>query len=263
MRFPAGLRAQLLRRDILRVLGGETAPTIFHLSPLVRHFPAGFQPDNASPETAWHSHEACVQATKRARASIVWLGGTEPFFHPAIGEVASALAKSGRYVFLHTGGAGLRKRIHEFAPVDQLYLTFEIPTHHPVGAHSMDSASRTAPFYTVVEAIRTARLSGFHVCAHFTGNESTSVADIAARVYALQSQHLDGIIVSSGGVLATQSEVSRSKALATGISLVPSRGWRSFSRLLEHSYAQLRDRIPLPQGTARQRSGASACGETA
>jgi len=254
---------RLLRRRMLHTFGRKPPAAIFHLSPLVRHFPAGFQPATASPESEWHSPQACVEAAERASAPIVWIDGTEPLLHPGIGEVVSALARRGRHVFLHTSGSGLRKRIHEFDPVERLYLTLEVPMPAEPGVPRMDAGVHPPSFATVAEAMRTARLSGFHVCAHFTVGETTTPAGILPRVDALRLQHLDGFILSSGAACGGPGDARLSKSLNATSQLIPSSSWRSFSRLLEDSYEQWRDSAPRPQGADRHASGANTCEETA
>jgi hypothetical protein len=267
MRFPAGLRARLVQRRLLHAFGREDNSAIFHLSPLVKHFAARAATENLSPESEWHTAKASVQAAREAGAAVVWLGGTEPLFHPAIGEVSSVLAETGLYVFLHTSGVGLRKRIHEFKPVDRLYLTLEIPTHDAAGSPGHSPLSQGLPLGTALESIRIARLSGFHVCAHFTIAGTTSGADIAAQIDALHPQHLDGIAVSSGGAshIASNHTIF-AETLAAATQLIPSSRWRGFSRLLETSYEQVAEHAILPvseSANQRQNSNAEACEETA
>lgn len=252
MRFPAGLRARLLQRSFLESFGSESS-AIFHLSPMIRYFPASARHDNQTSDSEWHSARSCVRAAAQARAAAVWLGGTEPLFHPAIGEVVSALNNNGYYVFLHTSGAGLRKRIHEFKPVDRLFLTLEVPLNN--AAHSKPQSAEVS-FSTVLEAIRVARLSGFHLCAHFTVSEAANTADLASRIALLESHRLDGMVASSGSSY-------RSAALGQATQLIPSSAWRYFSRLLQSSSrqaAELANSQPL-SGTPAQ--DAAACEESA
>jgi hypothetical protein len=237
MRFPAGLRARLLRRSFSRVFGSESPSGIFHFSPL-KNLPAGVRLEKPGSEAEWYSPEASVQAAEKAGAPVVWLGGTEPLFDPAIGEVASALAESGRYVFLHTSGVGLRKRIHEFEPVPGLYLTLEIPGSG-ASARNGKAASEAARAEVVFDAIRGARLSGFHVCGHLSVDETTSRQEIAESIRSLEAREVDGIVVSSGGGCSQHSKSeAATSTVAEAVRLIPSTGWRSFSRLLESSYSQ-------------------------
>jgi hypothetical protein len=265
MRFPAGLRARLLQREVLHGFRREASSAIFHLSPLVQHFPASLPTESFTPETEWHSAKACTQAALQARAAVVWLGGTEPLFHPAIGEVSAALVDAGFYVFLHTSGMGLRKRIHEFKPVDRLYLTLEIPV--PAAApEGRNPLGQSVPLQTVLEGIRVARLSGFHVCAHFTVGETTFAANIAALLDAPLPQHLDGITASSVGASLTRARHSSfARTLADAVGLIPSSGWRSFSRLLEASNQHVADATVAPVAAVldQRTSSAEALEETA
>ena len=258
MRFPVGLSARLMRRRFLNNVSREHAPAIFHFSTLVKRVLPGTRMDSVTGETEWHSPQACVQAAAQAGAPVVWIGGTEPLFHPEIGEVTSALAASGRYVFLHTSGAGLRQRIHELKPVPRLFLCYEVPVEDSGTSGPVELSSET-----VAEAIRLSRLSGFLICAHLTVSAPTSVGSVAARIGSLRDQGVDGIVVSSAGALSdATTDASRKDLLAQEVRRIPAEGWRSFSRLLERSY-------PQTHGfSARERSKtgapeAGACEETA
>jgi hypothetical protein len=263
MRFPAGLSARLARHRVLRAFNRESAPAIFHLSPLVQHFPSEAHLENVSPETEWHSPRACLLAARQVGAPVVWLGGTEPLFHPAIGELAATLAESGHYVFLHTSGAGFRKRIHEFKPVPRLYLCFEIPAIEESAKPSLTAASNGAiSFQTVAEGIRIARLSGFHICVHCTIGSARTPREIAARITQLRTYPLDGVVVSSQGSHSRASnDASSAGLLAQAMRLIPARRWRSFSRLLEISYQD--HGVVSRQEASRSSREASACEESA
>lgn len=264
MRFPAGLKARLLKRRLLHAFRRNGSSPIFQLSPMVEHFPSGVVPANALPDSEWQSPRAGAEAAQQAGATVVWLGGTEPLFHPSIGEVSSALVDAGYYVFLHTSGVALRQRIHEFKPVGRLYLTLEVPTNDAPDAQRGHATIQNATFPTLLEAFRVARLSGFHLCAHFTATEATSSASVAARLASIRP-YLDGIAVSSFGASAANSS-SVADSLAAISQLIPSAGWRSFSRLLEASPQ------PSPESSAAafsppsgqdQRGPQSACEESA
>jgi hypothetical protein len=244
----------LLRRSFLQSFGPESS-AILQLSPLVRHFPVGAHRDGLAPDGEWHSAMSCVQAAAQSRALVVWIGGMEPLFHPAIGEVTSALTDRGYYVFLHTSGAGFRKRIHEFKPVDRLFLTLEVP----LNSATPQSEPKSAPaesFSTVSEALRVARLSGFHLCSHFTVSEAIDTSELASRIALSEPHRHDGIVVSSGSspITTTVGEATR---------LIPSSGWRHFSHLLQSSYQQAAE-LANPQlvsGTPTEPS--EACEESA
>jgi hypothetical protein len=248
MRFPIGLRARLLRRSFLQSLRPGFPSGIFQLSPLVRHFPLGARNAAvADPESEWHSAKSCAQVAAQARAVAVWVGGTtEPLLHPNIGEVISSLTDNGHYVFLHTSGVGLRRSIHEFEPVNRLFLTVEVP----LGSASpqLNAASR--------EALRVARLSGFHCCAHFTVSEPGDTPELAASIAQLESCRLDGLVVSSGNGHSTA-------VLSEAAQLIPSSSWRYFSLLLQSSSPQVVERANPPQASGTPAQPGEACGESA
>jgi len=255
MRFPVGLRARLWRRSFLQPFGPESS-AILQLSPLVRHFPSGAASGTTgNPESEWHSAQACVKAAAQARAIAVWLGGTEPLFHPTIGDVTSALTDSGRYVFLHTSGAGLRKRIHEFKPNDRLFLTVEIPLGN-ASSPSSAAAPQTVLSSTAWEALRAAYLSGFRLCAHFTVAEGVDSVALTSRINALERDPLDGLVMSTGN---SHSSV----ALKEATRLVPSSAWRHFSWLLQSSYQPAAKRATVRPEPDAQTQSAEACEESA
>jgi len=255
MRFPAGLRARLLRRSFLQAFAPDSAPAILRLSPLVRHFPEHSHRDESNVETEWHSPKACVQAAEKAGAVAVWLGETEPLFHPAIGEITSALTDAGSYVFLHTSGVGLRKRIHEFKPVDQLFLSLEIPLGE-ADAQSSTALSQSVSLSSALEAIRVARLSGFHLCAHLTVPDAIDAAALSSRIRLLEPHRIDGIVMSSASSQSTA-------ALRAATELIPSLAWRHFSRLLQSSYQNAVSLSDSQLVSNSQTQAAEACEESA
>lgn len=234
-------------------------PAIFHL-PLAQRSAAD-APGDAIADSEWRTPALCVQAAAELRAPIVWLGGCEPLSHPNIADVVSALVAKDRYVFLHTSGVGLRRRFHEFQPVPRFYMTVEIPSDSSGSANSLTSADSAASIQTVAECIRAARLSGFYVCGHFTIGEQTSPAHVAAHIEEFSKRGLDGLAISSRGVAPAAEFNSPPLArLDEFARLIPSLGWRSFSRLLAPSY-----RLPAsPRDSAASASRAeNACEESA
>ena len=201
----------------------------------------------------WHTPEASVAAANRANARIVWVGGSEPLLHPDIGKVVAALLRAGRYVFLHTSGFGLRKRIHEFQPDPRLFLTMEVPNDQQANSRGLAPASALQHFR---EAVEGADLSGFHRCAHMIVDAQSDVGEAERWFDSLKAKGLEGFAVSSGSLPATSAEPAVLKKLAEIRNLIPSRGWRNFSRLLEEARCPLQqsrvsalgplDREPIP-----------------
>jgi hypothetical protein len=257
MRFPAGLTARLWGQRISQSFHSKPDPAILYLSPFVKRFPSSSRYEGAVPGNEWHTPEACVQAADQAGARVVWLGGTEPLLHPAIGKVTTALVQSGRYVFLDTGAADLRKRVHEFQPAERFFFAFQLcgdDVACPGGAEN-------GGFQNVTEALRVVKLSGFFACVHVCAGARTSAPEMGRLFASLEASRVDGIVVSSGGACATLARdamLSQKAAEITG--MIPARRWRKFSRMLEVSY--LRTTSLEEQPNVRARS-ADACEESA
>jgi sulfatase maturation enzyme AslB (radical SAM superfamily) len=258
MKFPLRLSLDLLRRRITRALAGaRDSSTIFHLS--ASAFSATNQKEIAAesdPTAAMMEIPASV--VSQTAAPIFWLGGDEPLLHPVIGRIAAALNKAGRNVFLHTDGLRLRKRIHEFRPDPRLFHTVELAGREEIHDRAV---GQPGSFARVMEGIRAAKLSGFHVCAHVTVNLQTDVCETVELFEYLDKYDVDGFIVSSGGGLiesATRNELQQ--RLQEIRALVRCSRWEYFSSLLEDSYATPRAAkapVPAPQ------SDAGTCEETA
>ena len=169
----------------------------------------------------------------------MWLGTVEPLLHPNIGHAVAALLKSGRYVFLHTSGLGLRKRIHEFQPHSRLFLVVEAgePDCAPPVLLGLGSTS-----HAFLEAIDAAGLSGFQRCAHVTANAQTNVSETTRLFEWLDTKGLEGFVVSSGNHARTAMDSAALKKVAEVQKAIRSRGWQGFSRLLEN--ARLASVIP-------------------
>ena len=223
MRFPLRLRADLLRYRLLRAFTASGEAPIFRFSLLKTEVSKRHRLGDSATELEWHSLEDCVRMVASAAAPVVWIGGTEPLLHPEIGGLARALSNSGRHVFLHTSGADLRRRIHEFQPDSRLFFAVEFGGGRPL----RDSRA--------MESTRAAKLSGFLVCAHVTLNPGTDACGIDELFEALDHKDVDGFVVSSGGV-------SHSAALARKLDeirgLIRHSGWEQFSALLESTYAR-------------------------
>jgi hypothetical protein len=229
MRFPLRLSATLYSQKFQR---GHTTTPILCLSPLVNHFGRVLRHEQVTTEMEWHTPEGCVAAANRANARIVWLGDAEPLLHPHIGRVVAALLQAGRHVFLHTSGLGLRKRIHEFQPDSGLFLTIEIPNDHSANRLGLTSAKALQLFH---EAIDGAGLSGFYRCAHLTVDAQTDVAEAARWFDSLKAKGVEGVVLSSNSSPASATDPAILNKLAEIRDVIPSRGWRYFSRILEES----------------------------
>ena len=230
MHLPLRLRAGLFRYRFLHAFSEPAAAPIFRFSALATHFLKREGLDDSPAGLEWHSPRECVRLAESVAAPVVWVGGTEPLLHPEIGEVARALVQSARHVFLHTSGVDLRRRIHEFRPDSRLFFTIEFS-----GDALVRGRSGGQPLGRVLESIRTAKLSGFLVCAHMTVGANTDVCGIDELFELLDEKDVDGFIASSGGAKPSVALAARLEEI---LGTIRHAGWERFSRLLESSYAQ-------------------------
>ena len=258
MKFPSRLSLDLLRGRIARAFAsGRGNSTIFHLSP------SAFSSTNQQEIDAESDPNAAVMeipatVVSQTAAPIFWVGGDEPLQHPVIGRIAAALNKAGRNVFLHTDGLRLRQRIHEFRPDSRLFLTVELAGRGEIHDRAV---AQTGSFARVMEGIRAAKLSGFHVCAHVTVNLQTDICETVELFEYLDNYDVDGFIVSSGGGLIESASRNELQDRLQDIrSLVRCSRWEYFSSLLEASYATPRVRKVVVPASG---SESGACEETA
>ena len=250
MKFPFLLRLDLLRSKIFRAFAADRdSATIFHLSPAV--FSSSNQKEiDAESDPNAAGMEIPASIISQTAAPILWLGGEEPLQHPVIGRISAALNQAGRNVFLHTDGVRLRQRIHEFRPDPRLFLTVELAGRQEIH----DEFTAPGTFRRVIEGIRAAKLSGFHVCTHVTVNAQTQVCETGELFEYLDNYGVDGFIVSSGGRPIESSWGSELQEKLDEIrSLVRCSRWEYFSSLLEASYVAPREKnaaVTLPGSDA-------------
>ena len=233
MRLPARLTAKLARVRIAQIFGSAREGSLLHCVDLA----AVLHPGSDAPV----SHEK-MQELITNRAPVIWIGGSEPLRHPGIGHFVRALARSGRFVFLETNGTLLRRRIHEFQPLPQLFLTVRL--------NSLEDSG----FALAVEGLRAARLSGFFTVIHSTVHEEADLARLASLRAFLLENDVDGWLITAGSA----EEAIRRKA-AQARRLIPSNFWRQFSedveeallteRVLKDAHVSLAEK---PQAEARE-----------
>jgi hypothetical protein len=231
MKFPLRLSLDLWRTRFRRALSGS-APKIFHLP--AEMLPA-LHENPAVTVAAANGHTAAdsVRTAAHSTAPVLWIGGTEPLDHAEVGRVAFALNAKGRNVFVHTDGQRLRQRIHEFRPDDRLFLTVELAGRE--GVHGA-AVGRPGASRLVIEGIRAAKLSGFHVCAHVTAHERSDACQIGGLFEYLDGYDVDGYVISAGGRSLTTGAPLQEK-MAELLPLIRCKRWEYFSRLLEASYS--------------------------
>jgi hypothetical protein len=234
MKFPLRLTVDLWRGRLFPAGGnGNRATPIFHL-------PAAWLPalhEKAFDQSAdgdSHSAADSVRTAAKTKAPVLWIGGSEPLDHAEVGRVAFALNARRRNVFLHTDGQRLRQRIHEFRPDSRLFLTVEIAGREVFHDRFV---GKSGAFQRVMEGIRAAKLSGFHVCAHVSVTDKTEPCETGELFEFLDRYDVDGFIVSSGGLGQATSLSAYTEKLEELRGFVRCSRWENFSRLLESSYS--------------------------
>jgi organic radical activating enzyme len=248
MSFPLRLRADILRARFWQSLRSRTAQNL-----IVRLNPAGDTRISAHSSgkfpAAANSEAELLDIVHASAAPIVWIGGAEPLQQPAIGSLVRRIADSGRTVFVETDGVLLRRRIHEFRPVSRVFVTVKF--HGLEQSHDL-RAGRSGVFRAAVEGIRTAKLSGFLICAHALVDAETRLEDIAELKEYLGALDADGFLVSAAPDAANRETEILRKKVNEARRLIASPGWERFSRLLESqalpatSISEISNSMPSP-----------------
>jgi hypothetical protein len=248
MRFPLGLTADLAMGRARQTLRGADSQALILYLPVLAGSPNS--PTPVAPDD-------CLRAVAASSAPVIWIGGPEPLLHPEIGRLARRIVDAGRHVFVETDGTRLHRRIHEFRPVSRLFLTVRfggLEERHD------RRAGREGAFREALQGIRTAKLSGFLVCAHIVVYPDTETAELGKLRELLTRRDVDGFIVSAGSnttnAAHARSEYPRiQKSLNEARALLPGRRWRLFSRLLNEALLAAQAPVPSSNGEP-DRSGA-------
>jgi len=223
MKFPLRLTLDLWRGGIERRFAPAGASVLRCVAP-----------SEIPPST-----EELPSATERMAqlATAFWISGEgiegDALGHPAMGRAAAQLNAARRNVFIHTDGALLRRRIHEFRPDARLFFAVEFSGSEAVHGKMAHASSR---FVRAVEGIRAAKLSGFHVCAHVTARPETGVCETGMLFEFLDRYDVDGYLVTAGRPVSQQGAVSEQERKDLR-ALIRDGRWERFAALLDASYA--------------------------
>jgi Radical SAM superfamily len=248
-RFPLRLTLDLKRvRAAQKLFGPARRPLALRLD--LAQFPAPAEPSSgnsgAAASSSNSSREAQVLSTvQRSAAPVVWIGVDTPLHYPDVASIARGILNLGRSVFIEMDGVLLRRRIHEFRPVSGLYLV--LPLHGLESAHD-SRTGRPGNFKATLESMRTAMLSGFHVCVETGIFADTDPNELRALAQLLAKLDVDGWIQSPSHDLTAQ--ISREK-LEAACALIPSRRWRIFSKLLNSTPGEMSPR-PAKQNVVKR-----------
>ena len=225
VRFPARLTTKLAKTRIAQTFKSAPPGPLLHcVDPAeVLH------PGSAAPVSREKMH-----AVMKNSAPVIWIGGREPLLHAGIGHFVRAITQSGHFVFLETDGAALRRRIHEFQPLRELFLTVCFDSlHGPEAA-------------LAAEGLHAARLSGFFTVIHSQAHEGSDLAQLSTLRSFITEKDVDGWLITAA---SPDKALVRKAAEARG--LIRSSFWRQFSERVEREL--------LSQAPARESRNAQAC----
>lgn len=230
MRFPPRLKWDLARvRIAQKLFASSRRSAVLHFD--LADFPAQTEiPDdgNSAASASVSSRDAQVLARLRENTvPIVWIGGDTPLHYPRIGHLAREIINLGRTVFIETDGTLLRRRIHEFRPVSRLYLVLSL--NGLEAAHDL-RAQHPGNFRATIESIRTAKLSGFHICVETKILADTQLSELRELAEFIHKLDIDGWIQTHPPVSAAAQ--SPEEKLAAARKLVRNSGWKKFSEYL-------------------------------
>ena len=232
-RLPLRLTWDLTRVHGAKIIWSLAPPVALHLD--LAQYPAQSQVDppdahNSTPDSSRDSH--ALAAARASAAPFVSIGGDAPLRYPRIGQIARHMISCGKIVFVEMDGTLLRRRIHEFRPESHLYLV--LPLHGLKAAHDL-RAGRAGDFRATVESIRTARLSGFHICVETTLSADMDISELRDLGEFISNLGVDGWIQkSSSGAEAAQLSADK---IAAARQLIPGRRWQTLSQLFDLSRA--------------------------
>lgn len=230
MRFPLRLTLDLARVVIAQKLfGAARRPLALSLDLSRFSAPsAGVSSRRDDPSLTDSSRDAqALGAVRAGSAPIVWIGGDTPLHYPRIGHLTREIINLGRAVFIEMDGRLLRRRIHEFRPVSRLYLV--LPLLGLREAHDL-RAGHPGSFRATLESIRTAKLSGFHLCVETPVLADMEIAELRCVGNLIETLDVDGWIQKRPAV--GDANQSSEGTLAAARELIPQRGWKIFSKHL-------------------------------
>lgn len=209
VRLPARLTKKLAKARIAQIFNSTPPGPLLHcVNPAeVLH------PGSAAPVSREKMH-----ALMENPAPVIWIGGSEPLIHSGIGHFVRAIARNGHCVFLETDGTALRRRIHEFQPQRELFLTVRL------------DSLQTPESGLAVEGFRAARLSGFFAVIHSQVQEDSDPARFTTLRSFIAEKGADGWLITA----ASSNEAAVCKA-AEARALILGSFWHQFSEHVEEA----------------------------
>ena len=234
VRLPARLTLKLAKARIAQIFNSASPGPLLHCVDPAEVLHPG--------STAPVSREK-MYALMENPAPVIWIGGGEPLLHAGIGHFVRAIAQSDHCVFLETDGVALRRRIHEFQPQPELFLTARLDS-----LQGPDSS-------LAIEGVRVARLSGFFTVIHTRVHEDLDSPQLTTLRSLIAERDADGWLITA----ASSNEAVVCKA-AEARGLIRSSFWRKFS---EHMEASLLSQAPVAEFRDAQASASEGVHEEA
>lgn len=240
MRFPALLSAKLAKARIAGIFRGARPAHLVDFIDAAEVLHAG--------STHPISHEK-IHSLLVSFAPILWIGGSEPLEHPGIAHLVRAIVQGGRFVFLETCGTLLRRRIHEFQPVPQLFLTIRSDGPPPSAGPNLGNPG---VFELALEGLRAARLSGFFTAIHSPIREDSDVSRLQALSTILSTADVDGWMITAASAGDSASRIAREAR-----NLIPNPRWRWLSGHVERELLSASNTSEIRHATEMQPAQAS------
>ena len=223
VRLPARLTLKLAKARIAQIFNCAPSGPLLHCV----HPAEVLHPGSVAPVSCEK-----MRALMENPAPVTWIGGDEPLLHAGIGHFVRAIAQSGHCVFLETDGIAFRRRVHEFQPQPELFLTVRLDSLQGSGSS------------LAIEGVRVARLSGFFTVIHTRVHEDLDSTQLTALRSLIAERDADGWLITA----ASANKVVVCKA-AEARGLIRSSFWRKFSELME---ASLLSQAPVAESREAQ-----------
>ena len=143
------------------------------------------------------SVEACLKAADECGAPMVSIAGGEPLMYPHIGELADALVKRKKYVYLCTNAILLKEKLEQGLFKPTKYLSFSIHMDGPREEHDA-SVCRDGVYDEAVEGIKEAVKRGFRVTTNSTLFDGASPLRMGEFFDDMMDLGVEGMMVSPG-----------------------------------------------------------------
>ncbi|MBI4298854.1 MAG: adenosyl-hopene transferase HpnH [Chloroflexi bacterium] len=143
------------------------------------------------------SVEACLKALDECGVPVVSIAGGEPLMYPYIGELAEALVKRRKYVYLCTNAILLKEKLEQDVFKPSKYLSFSIHMDGIREDHD-ESVCKEGVYDEAVEAIKEALRRGFRVTTNTTLFDGFSPLRVREFFDEMTNLGVEGMMISPG-----------------------------------------------------------------